>query len=299
MLLWRILISALLVPSLLILFVCDHRSGPDALLLLGLVSLLSLGSSWELSQMLKTRSFQTSGLIAGLCAAAVAVAGWINPPAGPPEPGQLQLDSLGPTGGLMVAAVLILLLTEAIKFRKAGTSTETLGSELLIVCYAGLLLGVTAQLRWVAGPQAGYLVLGSVLICAKCGDIGGYAIGRLFGRRKLVPLLSPGKTRAGGVGALCAASLAGWAWLEFATPRFGSGWQPPAAGWSLLYGGLIGLAGLVGDLCESLLKRDLNVKDSASLFPGFGGLLDILDSVLFAGPVAWLLWQVLPLITWR
>jgi phosphatidate cytidylyltransferase len=56
--------------------------------------------------------------------------------------------------------------------------------------------------------------------------------------------------------------------------------------------------GLIGDLCESLVKRDVEKKDSATLLPGFGGLLDLLDSVLYAGPVAYLLWQVIPLRTW-
>ena len=57
------------------------------------------------------------------------------------------------------------------------------------------------------------------------------------------------------------------------------------------YGAVLGVAGLLGDLCESLLKRDARVKDAAALMPGFGGLLDLLDSILFAGPVAVILWQ--------
>jgi phosphatidate cytidylyltransferase len=63
------------------------------------------------------------------------------------------------------------------------------------------------------------------------------------------------------------------------------------------YGLIIGLVGLVGDLCESLIKRDVGRKDSAALMPGFGGLLDLLDSILYAGPVAYVLWRTLPLAT--
>jgi phosphatidate cytidylyltransferase len=63
----------------------------------------------------------------------------------------------------------------------------------------------------------------------------------------------------------------------------------------VLYGIIMGLVGLIGDLCESLIKRDVGQKDSAPLFPGFGGLLDLLDSVIYAGPVAYLLWLTLPL----
>ena len=77
-----------------------------------------------------------------------------------------------------------------------------------------------------------------------------------------------------------------------------SDWTPPAAHWAILYGVAVGIVGLTGDLCESLIKRDVERKDSAALLPGFGGLLDLLDSVLYAGPVAYVLWLVLPLRTW-
>ncbi len=167
--------------------------------------------------------------------------------------------------------------------------------EILGVCYLGLLLAVTAQLRWVAGAQAGYYVLGSLVIAAKSGDIGAYTLGRLFGKRKMIPRLSPGKTWMGFWGALGGAALGAWAWLSFAAPLFGESVKPPPAGWALFYGVILGLVGLVGDLCESLIKRDAGQKDSAALFPGFGGLLDLLDSVLYAGPVAYVLWLLLPL----
>ena len=73
---------------------------------------------------------------------------------------------------------------------------------------------------------------------------------------------------------------------------------PSGLFWSIVYGAIIGLAGLVGDLCESLVKRDLGKKDAASLLPGFGGLLDLLDSILYAGPVAYVPWKVLPIDPW-
>ncbi|MCA9055200.1 MAG: CDP-archaeol synthase, partial [Planctomycetaceae bacterium] len=129
-------------------------------------------------------------------------------------------------------------------------------------------------------------------------DVFAYTVGRLFGKRKMSPLLSPGKTWAGFVGAMLGAALGSWLWLTFATPRFGDGWTPPPAWATVVYGLVIGLVALVGDLCESLIKRDVGKKDSAPLLPGFGGILDLLDSVLYAGPVAVILWRVLPLMTW-
>jgi phosphatidate cytidylyltransferase len=64
------------------------------------------------------------------------------------------------------------------------------------------------------------------------------------------------------------------------------------------YGVLVALAGIVGDLCESLIKRDLDKKDAAALLPGFGGLIDLTDSIVYAGPLAYLLWLTLPLANW-
>jgi phosphatidate cytidylyltransferase len=176
---------------------------------------------------------------------------------------------------------------------------ETLGAELMIVSYIGVLLGVAAQLRWVAGDEAGYLVIGSLVIVTKGGDVGAYTFGRLFGKRKLVPLLSPGKTWAGAGGALVGSAAFSIAWFELATPLFNRTWTPPEWHTAAVYGLVLGAVGLIGDLCESLIKRDVGKKDSAILFPGFGGLLDILDSVLYAGPVAYILWKALPLATWQ
>jgi phosphatidate cytidylyltransferase len=92
--------------------------------------------------------------------------------------------------------------------------------------------------------------------------------------------------------------LSSLAWFQFATPFFDRSWTPPPQFWGALYGLILGAVGLIGDLCESLIKRDVGKKDSAILFPGFGGLLDILDSVLYAGPVAYILWKAMPLATW-
>ena len=199
--------------------------------------------------------------------------------------------------------ILVLFLLATYRYREPGASMETLGVELLIVSYIGVLMGVFAQLRWVAGSEAGYLVIGSLLVVTKGGDVGAYFLGRLFGRRKLVPLLSPGKTWAGADGALVGSASSAVLWLHFATPLFSPTgealWQPPWWLVSAVYGLILGVTGLVGDLCESLIKRDVGKKDSSTLLPGFGGLLDLMDSVLYASPVAYVLWKALPLVTWK
>lgn len=120
----------------------------------------------------------------------------------------------------------------------------------------------------------------------------GISHGPRFGRRKLIPSVSPGKTWAGAVGAVVWAAAGTCLWLWLAGPAFERGtvlWPRAAA-----FGGTVGLAGLFGDLVESVLKRDAGVKDSGGLLPGMGGVLDVLDSLLLAGPVAALLWFAWP-----
>jgi len=290
---WRILISAILIPALIALFYLDARLGESAPILLGLSLLLAVRCAWEMADLLRVRALGPSYRAAAVCCCAVVAAGW----AGVWIPEGQPVDSLATICCSYALVVLVLFLKSAVAFREPGNSMETLGAELLIVSYIGVTLAVTAQLRWVVGAGAGYLVMGSLICAAKSGDIGAYTLGRLFGRRKMAPMLSPGKTWAGAVGALCGGALGGWAWLQWATSLFDATWLPPVWYWAVCYGLIIGLVGLVGDLCESLIKRDVGRKDSAALMPGFGGLLDLLDSILYAGPVAYVLWRTLPLAT--
>jgi phosphatidate cytidylyltransferase len=169
---------------------------------------------------------------------------------------------------------------------------EQLSSEVFVVAYAGLLLASTAQLRWIAGGKFAYVPLASLVIAVKAGDIGGYTIGRLFGRRKMSPRLSPGKTWAGFFGAIGGAAIGSAGWLIGAANYYSDSWF--CVYLAIAFGMTMGLVGLLGDLCESLIKRDVGQKDAAALFPGFGGLLDLLDSVVYAGPIAWLWWSLFP-----
>ncbi|MBI1310814.1 phosphatidate cytidylyltransferase [bacterium] len=289
---WRLAISAVLIPLLIAIFVLDHRAGESAVWLLGLCIALVWRAGYEFTSLLRTRSFNPSFPLISGCSTAVVLAAWY---------GQLYDAELGSLGAAMTAislSLLLIFLRGAIRYSTPGRTMETIGADLLGVTYLGGLFAMTVQLRWVAGAQAGYLVLASLVIGAKCGDIGGYTLGRMFGKKKLVPRLSPGKTWMGAFGALLGSSLACQAWLYWAPGYFFDKATPCPAGWSLLYGAVIGVVGLIGDLAESLIKRDVEKKDAANLMPGFGGLLDLLDSILYAGPVAFVLWKALPLVTW-
>jgi phosphatidate cytidylyltransferase len=296
---WRLLISAILIPLLLGLFYADHRFGPSAPILAVFAMILSIRSAWEMGELFSARRYSVRKRFPMLGSCITALAAWVpawfwNTPVIEAAP----LASLGPIALAFSLCLLGFFIREAVSFHAPGQTFECLGTSLLIVAYSGLLLGITAQLRWVAGSDAGYLVLGSLLVAAKSCDIGAYTFGRLFGKRKMTPVLSPGKTWAGAAGGIATSTIATWAWLTFVPPYFNPTWGASPAWAACVFGAAVGLTGMIGDLMESLLKRDAGKKDSAALFPGFGGLLDLLDSILYAGPVAYSLWVWLPLKSW-
>ncbi|MFD9029828.1 phosphatidate cytidylyltransferase [Streptomyces sp. NPDC059567] len=120
------------------------------------------------------------------------------------------------------------------------------------------------------------------LVLTVVSDTGAYAIGWRFGKHKLAPRISPGKTREGLLGAVAFAMAAGALCMEFLIDD-GSWWQ------GLLLGLAVAASATLGDLGESMIKRDLGIKDMGTLLPGHGGIMDRLDSLLPTAPVVWLL----------
>lgn len=120
------------------------------------------------------------------------------------------------------------------------------------------------------------------LLLTVVSDTGAYAVGWRFGKHKLAPRISPGKTREGLLGAVAFAMAAGALCMEFAIDG-GSWWQ------GLLLGLAVAVSATLGDLGESMIKRDLGIKDMGTLLPGHGGIMDRLDSLLPTAPVVWLL----------
>jgi phosphatidate cytidylyltransferase len=107
----------------------------------------------------------------------------------------------------------------------------------------------------------------------------------------MAPYLSPGKTWEGAVGAMLFAVLGSWVVFHFLRRHMIAGEIVELSAWQwIAYGLLVGVTGMVGDLAESLLKRDAGAKNSSAWMPGLGGVLDVLDSILFAAPVAYLCW---------
>jgi phosphatidate cytidylyltransferase len=176
---------------------------------------------------------------------------------------------------------LVMLVGTGLALRRADTMSESLTA-------AALTLFAAAYLGALGGSMAGLLVLEPVtrgpwriallLAVIMTADTAAFFAGKLWGRRKLAPLVSPGKTVAGGVGALVGGIPAALAIRAWGLP------EVPLRDAILLALG-VAAVGMIGDLAESLMKRWAGVKDSGTLFPGHGGMLDRVDSLLFGAPV--------------
>lgn len=193
-------------------------------------------------------------------------------------------DQAVPASGVPALHVVLLALVVAGGALALSTPPDqsTLGRAAVAVMapvYTGIPLGAIAGLRVTDGPRP----LMFLLLIIAVSDTAQYYTGRTLGRRKLAPVVSPGKTVEGAVGGLVAAGLVS----GIAGPHLLEG-LPVAAAAFVALGVVLSLAGIVGDLFESLLKRGVGVKDSSSLIPGHGGVLDRVDSYLFAGPVFYL-----------
>jgi phosphatidate cytidylyltransferase len=206
--------------------------------------------------------------------------------------------------GLWVPDVTILmlvvleLLTVALLVRGAdGRPLEVVGSTLLGVFYTGGMLSFAYALRYHAyaiDAATGTALVALPLVLTWATDIGGYVFGRMFGGAKLMPSVSPGKTRSGAIGGLLLAVVICYAYVQFVLKPYGQ--LALSVGGTLLFAAVLSASGQMGDLVESMLKRQAGVKDSSHLIPGHGGLLDRADSLLFTLPVGFALlgWLLLP-----
>ena len=204
--------------------------------------------------------------------------------------------ALGWAAGAFAIFLLALFTFEVAGYRPHGRSIDRLATATFIVAYVGLPLAFMVSLRLICvenlGPEQrgpghlGIMPLVSLVAVVKAGDVAAYVVGSLIGRHHMAPVLSPGKTWEGAAASVAGSLAAAWVVLHGTSLARAA---QPWGGW-VGYGLAVGLAGMVGDLAESLLKREAGAKDSGRSLGGLGGVLDLVDSLLFAAPVAWLLW---------
>jgi phosphatidate cytidylyltransferase len=208
-----------------------------------------------------------------------------------------------PLSGMAIAILAILALTifaRGVEGKPLGAAASTVFG----VLYTGGMLSFGYAIRYhpyliESIPAslgrlriaAGGLLLLLPLLLTWASDIGAFFVGRALGKRKLMPSVSPGKTVAGAIGGLVATALVGWLYARFVlTPATQLGF---VRGTVIVFAAIVSVAAQLGDLAESLLKREAGMKDSSHLIPGHGGILDRFDSLLFVLPVAYALFNVL------
>jgi len=213
-------------------------------------------------------------------------AGWLNAAAALAPLLAITLASESGAEALATAGVVVLLLAfgQAAWDRDPAGAAAGAGAALLSFAYLGLLPSFLILIRFEQSAWTLIVVLAAVKSC----DIGAYFAGRALGRRKLIVWLSPGKTWEGLIGGVVTSALVGAVAGAVASTESGAAvLRLDLDVWSgLVLGSSLGLIGQAGDLIASLLKRDAGVKDASRMLPGFGGVLDVLDSPLLAAPVA-------------
>jgi phosphatidate cytidylyltransferase len=241
---------------------------PEWLFLLALVATVERGlyEYFQISQQAGIKGIPVVGYVAGalICLAQAA-----------------ELRKPGALG--FAVLILLLLLTLSLALRWASNLREYLGavaSTVFGVLYVAFSLSWVVPLRF-SDPAAGRGPIFLLFLVIWAGDIGAYLVGRSVGRRLLWPRISPKKTVEGAFGGFAASLLVAWAYAYYF-------WQTVDLKTVILLAALVAVAGQVGDLVESAMKRGADMKDSGAILPGHGGLLDRIDSLLFAAPTLWL-----------
>ncbi len=255
------LASAAVLAPLLILIILWDRPEPIAIAV-HLAVAISLAELFAIALKDDPRWMHAIGILLGVALSATLV--WC------PRPDALL-------GGLVVATLTVTIM-HLCRFGELASVSARIGVMLAGLLYVSLLLTPLALLKRL--PDGGDWIF-LTLTLTFFSDTGAYAAGRIFGKHKLYPAISPGKTVEGALGGLC---------FAFGAAVLAKLWYMPQLGW--LDAALITIPGgalaQAGDLVESMIKRGAGVKDSGRIIPGHGGLLDRIDALLFSTPYVYL-----------
>jgi phosphatidate cytidylyltransferase len=201
------------------------------------------------------------------------------------------LQVLGhPVGSFNLFIVVVFSLCLALScFRSVHQAIFSIGSNVLGIIFVVLPLSLILPILYPEGAEDGRLWLIYLLAVTKLTDVGGYFVGKIWGKRKLAPHLSPKKTIEGSIGGLAfsmTTSLLFCLFVKLLGGNFTMSWMG-----SISMGFILGVMAQIGDLTESLFKRDAQVKDSNNI-PGIGGILDMFDSLTFAIPTLYLFMKI-------
>jgi phosphatidate cytidylyltransferase len=253
---------------------------PRGLALFGLALVAAALGAWELCNICRLQGIATRPWLSAAAAMLGVSLSYSVPMATDAIPAIAVLS----TGMIIVFVASLLTFSHG---KNVQGVIAAAGSVMFAMVYLGLMMGFLLALR--RSHSAWWIIL-----TTKACDSGAYFTGRAIGKHKLIPWLSPGKTWEGLAGGVVAATLAGvlLAWLS---QRLLAPHDHVPLAYGAVWGVIFALMGQFGDLMKSLLKRGAGIKDSSSLLPGLGGVLDVLDSPLMVAPVAyWLIVVMLP-----
>ena len=206
-------------------------------------------------------------------------------------PADCPIGRAGWPGIGLAVAFGLLMLTEMIQFREPGGVVAKICNGTLVVLYAGFMPSFMILIRtFDGGGELGIVALISLVAIPKISDSAAYFTGKSIGKHKLAPKLSPGKTVEGAIGAIVGGCLGAWLFFEVLAPKAAPAISDLAVWKWLVYAIVLTITGMLGDLAESLIKRDMQTKDSSSWLPGLGGILDVMDSITLSAVPAYLCW---------
>ncbi len=271
--LWTLVIGALF---------SSHKTLSDGvfLLILLLLAVAGLLEFYGMVQKLHCACFDKLGLVGGVLLILftfVCVSGQFGHPVTPSRMNDRET--------MFIILFVLGLCVRQFLSRCVSTGIIAISTTLFGLMYVPWLLNFIQKINFFgqAGVEGQYYVLYFVLV-TKFSDCGAYAVGSLLGRHKMIPRISPGKTWEGFAGAVLVSTAASVIFARLA----GSHLAGMTLAHSIILGVILSIAAVVGDLIESLFKREAGLKDSGHLFPGIGGILDLLDSLLFNAPIMYL-----------
>jgi phosphatidate cytidylyltransferase len=283
---WRLVLGTILIAAVVGLCWLDYHASVPGIWFMPIALALSVLASKEVLWLLAARDWHPIPSLVYLGNFAIVASNFVPVLQGRYEPNNWGLVAF-------TLMILVAFVGEMRRYALPSSSMVKVGLTVFAFAYVGVLLTMVSQLRYLLGPKAGLVSLISLVVVVKMADIGAYTVGRLVGRTKMAPILSPGKTWEGAAGAIVFGCIGSYLVLHGLLPALSA--PPIHLPWwaGLMFGVAVSIAGMLGDLAESLFKRDMGRKDSSDWMPGFGGVLDIIDSILFAAPVAYVCWRIL------
>ena len=269
--LWTIVLAALFSGNQLV-------SNYGLLAIMMVIAGFGLAEFYDLVGKRELACFKGWGIFGGLllmCSTFLYLSGTLGPHIDPAKANDFETS-------ILIIFVLGLCIRQFVS-RSNTAGILAISTTLFGLMYVPWLLNFIQKIKFFPNIQGSYYIFYFILV-TKFSDLGAYVTGSLIGRHKMIPRISPNKTWEGFGGAIVISTLASGVFAHFAGEKL-AGMNGLHA---IVLGIILSVSAVVGDLIESLFKREAGVKDSGRLFPGIGGILDLMDSLLFNAPLMYL-----------